>query len=361
MKSPKITIGRNIISKNSSPFIIAEIGHNHQGNLKVALDMIKIAASCGVDAVKFQKRDNKTLYTKAMYNKPYDNEDSFGLTYGEHREFLEFGWEECVALKKCAEENNLEFICTAFDLNSVDFLEKLGVTSYKVASGDLTNTTLLEYIAKLNKPIFLSTGASTLEESHIAYDTICKYHDKICLLHTTCAYPTDYPDLNLMAIKTLNKEFPDTIIGYSGHDNGILAAVIAYMLGATVVEKHFTINHSWKGTDHKFSLEPEGLRKQVRDLKRVDIMMGDGKKIIRDFEMNAKIKMGKSLYTAKDLSAGHILTAKDITIKTPGGGLAPYYLNIIIGQKLRVSLPEESMISLEHLEPAGEYVSRIKD
>lgn len=353
--------GKSRVSSEGPCYFIAEVGHNHQGNLKVALDMIKIAAGYGANAVKFQKRDNKTLYTKAMYNKPYDNEDSFGLTYGEHREFLEFDWEEYVALKKCAEENNLEFMCTAFDFNSVDFLEKLGVTSYKVASGDLTNTALLEYIAKLNKPIFLSTGASTLEEIHIAYDVICKHHDKVCLLHTTCAYPTDYLDLNLMAIKNLKKEFLGAIIGYSGHDNGILAAVVAYMLGATVVEKHFTMNHSWKGTDHKFSLEPEGLRKQIRDLRRVDIMMGDGKKIIKDFEMNVKIKMGKSLYTAKDLSAGHILSARDITIKTPGGGLAPYYLNIVMGQKLRVSLPEESMISLEHLEPAGEYVSKIKD
>ncbi|MCK4821604.1 N-acetylneuraminate synthase family protein [bacterium] len=352
------------MSENSPPFVIAEIGHNHQGNLKVALDMIKIAANCGVNAVKFQKRDNKTLYTKAMYNKPYDSENSFGLTYGEHREFLEFGWDEYVAIKKCAEENGVEFMCSAFDFNSVDFLERLGITSYKIASGDLTNTSLLEYIAKLNKPIFLSTGASTLEEIYITYDIIRKYHNKLCMLHTTCTYPTDYPDLNLLVILTLKKEFPDAVIGYSGHDNGILASVIAYMLGVTVVEKHFTINHSWKGTDHRFSLEPEGLRKQVRDLRRMDICMGDGKKILRDFEMNAKIKMGKSLYTVRDLPAGHILIAKDITIKSPGGGLASYYLNRIIGQKLRVDLLEESMISLEVLElieePLKEYVSKEK-
>ena len=221
-----INFGKSTISDTEPCYVIAEIGHNHQGNLKVAMDMIKIAKDCGVNAVKFQKRDNKALYSEAMYNKPYDNENSFGLTYGEHREFLEFGWDEYVALKQLAEEKNVEFMCTAFEPNSVDFLERLGITSYKVASGDLTNVPLLEYIATTQKPIFLSTGASTLEEIHISYNAIHKYHDKICLLHTICSYPAEYVDLNLRVIQTLKKEFPEAVIGYSGHDNGILAPVI---------------------------------------------------------------------------------------------------------------------------------------
>jgi len=355
-----IKFGKSVISEKGPAYIIAEIGHNHQGNLKVALDMVKVAADCGADAVKFQKRNNKTLYTKAMYDKPYDNEDSFGLTYGEHREFLEFDRDEYALLKKCADEKNLEFMCTAFDLVSVDFLEKLGISSYKVASGDLTNTPLLEYIAKLNKPIFLSTGAATMEEINMAYEAILKYHDKLCLLHTVCSYPADYADLNLLAIQSVKKEFPRAIMGYSGHDNGILASVIAYMLGATVIEKHFTINHAWKGTDHKFSLEPEGLRKQVRDLRRVDLALGDGKKIIRDLEVSAKIKMAKSLYTTRQLSAGHVLTEKDVVIKSPAGGLAPYHIHQVTGKKLKVALPEESMLSFEHLEQSSEKGKKTK-
>jgi len=346
----KIEFGKSIILQNGPCYVIAEIGHNHQGNLKIALDMIKKAAECGVNAVKFQKRDNKTLYTKAMYNKPYDNPDSFGLTYGEHREFLEFDWDEYVTLKKYAEENNVEFMCTAFDFSSVDFLEKLGITSYKIASGDLTNIPLIEYIAKTGKPIFLSTGGGTIEEIRMAYETICKYHDKVCIMHATCGYPTDYPDLNLSAITTLKKEFPNAIIGYSGHDNGILAAVVAYMLGATVAEKHFTMNHSWKGTDHKFSLEPEGMRKQVRDLRRIDVMLGDGKKILRDFEKDAKMKMGKSLYASRNLTSGHILSYDDIAIKSPGGYLSPAYFFKIIGKRLKVSVQEDEPIFLEMLE-----------
>lgn len=346
----RIKLQDHEIAENSPCFIIAEIGHNHQGNLKVALDMIKTAADCGVDAVKFQKRDNKVLYTKSLYNMPYDNEDSFGVTYGEHREFLEFNWDEYAALKECAKKHGVEFMCTAFDFESVDFLEKLGINSYKLASGDVTNIPLLKYIATLKKPVFLSTGASTLEEIRLAYETISKYHNQICLLHTVCCYPCEYSELNLSFIQTLKKEFPDAIIGYSGHDNGILASVIACMLGARVIEKHFTINHSWKGTDHKFSLEPEGLRKQVRDLRRLDVMLGDGKKGILKSELKAKVKMGKSLYTKSALPAGHILTEDDICIKSPAEGLEPYHLSKIIGKRLKIDLAEESVILLEHLE-----------
>jgi len=229
--SAKIKIKDRVISESSPCFVIAEIGHNHQGNLKVALDMIKTAAACGVDAVKFQKRDNKSLYTRALYSKTYDNEDSFGLTYGQHREFLEFDWEQYVAIKDCAEANGVEFMCTAFDFKSVDFLEKLGINSYKLASGDLTNTPLLKYIAKLKKPVFLSTGASSFEEVRTAYKSITKYHNQLCLLHTVCTYPAEYDQLNLKVIETLRKEFPDIIMGYSGHDNGILASVVACIPG----------------------------------------------------------------------------------------------------------------------------------
>lgn len=346
----KINFGRSSISDKGPCYIVAEIGHNHQGNLKVAMDMIKVAAQCGVDAVKFQKRSNRTLYTEQMYNKAYDNEDSFGLTYGQHREFLEFDRDSYIALKKCAHENNVEFMCTAFDLESVDFLKGLDITSYKIASGDLTNIPLIEYIAKLKKPMFLSTGASTLQEVKLAYDTILKYHDQLCLLHTLCSYPSEYSDLNLRVIQTFKKEFPKAIIGYSGHDNGILASVIAYMLGAAVVEKHFTINHSWKGTDHKFSLEPEGLRKQVRDLRRVDLCLGDGRKDFNKIEMVAKNKMGKSIYSKKALPAGKVINTDDICIKSPGGGLPPYYLDKMLGKKIKAGIDKEMLISLDDLE-----------
>lgn len=348
MKS--FNLGKSTVSESGPCFVIAEIGNNHQGDVKVALKMIKMAAGMGVSVVKFQKRDNKTLLTKAMYNRPYDNENSYGATYGEHREFLEFGWDEYVELKRCAEDNDVEFMATAFDFKSVDFLEKLGVTGYKVASGDLTNIPLLTYIAKLGKPMFVSTAAATLDEARMAYDAILKHNKQLCLLHCTAGYPTEYEDLNLTAITTLKKEFPEAVIGFSGHDYGILAPVVAYMLGASVVEKHFTLNRAWKGTDHRFSLEPTGLYKMIRDLRRVDVSLGDGNKIVQKFEKDARAKMGKSLYAARALAAGRVLTPDDVAIKSPGGGLEPYKIAKVIGKMLKINLPEDALLSFDYLE-----------
>jgi N-acetylneuraminate synthase/sialic acid synthase len=345
-----IKFGKSVVSENGPCYVIAEIGHNHQGKLDNALRMIDIAASCGVQAVKFQKRDNKTLYTRQMYEKPYDNENSYGATYGEHREFLEFGWNEYVELKAFAESKNVEFMSTAFDFKSVDFLEKLGVTSYKVASADVTNTPLLEYIAKLGKPMFVSTGAATLDEIKLAYDAIVKHNDRLCLMHCIAGYPTEYHNLNLRVIETLKREFPLAVPGYSGHDNGILAGVIAYMLGAKVIEKHFTLNRSWKGTDHKFSLEPEGLRKQIRDLRRVDMSLGDGVRKLYDFEVEPKKKMGKGLYAARPLKAGAVIGPDDVALMTPTNGTPPYMLDKVVGKKLKADLDEQAPISLDSLE-----------
>jgi sialic acid synthase len=349
-KMGELKFGRSLISNQSPCYIIAEIGHNHQGSLETALKMIDAAAACGVQAVKFQKRNNRALYTKAFYNRPYDNENSYGATYGEHREFLEFGLAEYRQLKTHVEERQMEFMATAFDFESVDFLEEIGISSYKIASGDVTNPALLEYIARLRKPMFISTGACTLDEIRQACLAVSKYHEQICLLHCVAGYPPDYEQLNLNFIQTLKREFPYAIIGYSGHDNGILAAVIAYMLGARVVEKHFTLNRSWKGTDHKFSLETEGMRKQVRDLRRADLVMGNGQKRIENFELDARKKMGKGIYAARALAAGHILARPDVCFKSPANDSPPYLFDLMIGRKLKVDLQEEAAVNLTMLE-----------
>jgi N-acetylneuraminate synthase/sialic acid synthase len=244
----------------------------------------------------------------------------------------------------------IELMVTPFDFESVDFLEELEITSYKSASADITNTPLLEYMAKKGKPMFVSTGAASIDEIHIAYNAISKYNSNVCLLHCTAGYPTEYHNINLKVIETLKREFPNLIIGYSGHDNGVLAPVIAYMLGATVIEKHFTLGHALKGTDHAFSLNPEGLRKQVRDLRRVDLVMGDGQRILYDFEKEARAKMGKGIYAAKALTAGTVVTMDKVCFKTPANGTSPYMINKMIGKKLMIDLEEEAPITLECFE-----------
>lgn len=343
------SFGNSTVSEDGPCYVIAEIGHNHQGELDKALQLVRVAASMGANAVKFQKRDNRALYTKEMYDKVYENPNSYGDTYGEHRDYLEFGLDEHKALLESAAQHHVDFLSTPFDEPSVDFLEDLGAPAYKIASGDLTNTPLLQYIARLGKPMFVSTGAATMDEIQLAYDTVLKHNDQLCILHCTSGYPAEYDTLNLRMIPTLKKAFPEAIIGYSGHDLGILAPAIAYMLGAAVVEKHFTMNRAWKGTDHKFSLEPTGMHKMVRDLERVDMMLGDGVKHILDFEWEARKKMGKSLYTAHPLKAGTIVSEQDIVLKSPGGGLPPYRLSDIVGKKLLTDLAEEEQILTEHV------------
>jgi sialic acid synthase len=341
----------NQIVKNGPGYVIAEIGHNHQGNLDKALEMIVIAAKyCNVHAVKFQKRHNKDLYTKKFYNKDYNGQNSYGKTYGEHREALEFDKNEYQELIKCAKKHHVDFMSTAFDIPSVDFLEELGVSSYKIASADVTNTTLIEYMAKLKKPIFMSTGASTLEEIRIAHDTVRKYHDKLCILHCTASYPAENERINLKILETFRKEFPDVILGYSGHDLGILAPISAHLLGATVIEKHFTLNHNWKGTDHKMSLEPDMMKKMVESLNAISQMYGTAQKVVNDFEVDARAKMGKSIYSARPLPDGCVIKMSDICIKSPGGFLPPYELNKIIGKKLVAPLNEEEPVTLDVLE-----------
>ena len=346
----ELTIDNFTISDDSDCFVIAEIGNNHQGDLQKAKEMFKAAKECGVNAVKLQKRDNKSLLTRAAYNKPYENENSFGATYGEHREALEFGRTEYVELKKYAAELGLTMFSTAFDMNSADFLAELDMPLYKVASGDLKNTPLLKHIAKIGKPMIISTGGGTMEDVQRAYDAIMPINSQLCILQCTASYPAEPEDLNLRVVTTYRERFPDVIIGLSDHENGIAMALAAYVLGSRMVEQHFTLNHTWKGTDHAFSLEPIGMRKLVRDLRRVRIALGDGEKKIYPSEVNPITKMGKKLVASHDLQAGHTLTISDIAVKSPSDGIPPYELDNVIGKVLRNALSEDDNITFENLQ-----------
>jgi N-acetylneuraminate synthase/sialic acid synthase len=197
--------------------------------------------------------------------------------------------------------------------------------------------------------MILSTGGGPMEDVHRAYDAIMPINQQLCLLQCTAGYPAAFDELNLRVITSFRERFPDTIIGLSSHDNGIAMAVVGYMLGARVVEKHFTLNHTWKGTDHAFSLEPIGLKKMVRDLRRTKMAMGDGVKRVYETEVTPIIKMGKKLVAARDLPAGHALRREDITLKSPGDGLPPYELDKVIGRVTRGALNKDDDITFEVL------------
>jgi len=353
-----LNIGSRAIGDHTPCYVIAEIGHNHQGSLEKARELFREAKAAGAHAVKLQKRDNRGLYTRAAFEKPYDNENSFGATYGEHREFLEFGREHYIDLQAYAKELGVDFFATAFDMASADFLEALNVPAYKIASGDLKSVPLLKHVASFGKPMIVSTGGAQLEDVQRAYDAILPINPQLSILQCTAGYPAATEELDLRVISTYRDRFPDAVIGFSSHDNGIVMPVAAYMLGARIVEKHFTLNRAMKGTDHAFSLEPVGLRKMVRDLDRTFKAMGDGTKKLYDSERAPIVKMGKSLVVARNLPSGHVLGPKDIVMKSPGGGIPPYELDSVIGRTTLKPLHEDDFLSFDVLSKSDKEFAR---
>jgi sialic acid synthase len=351
-----LTIGSHTIDDDSRCYVIAEIGHNHQGNVQTCMELFKAAKEAGVSAVKLQKRNNRGMYTRSLYNKPYDNENSYGPTYGAHREALEFGEREYRLLQQYCRDIGVDFFATAFDFDSADLLETIDVPAYKIASGDLRNIPLIEYVARFGKPMIVSTGGATLEDVQRAHAAATAVNPNVCLLQCTAGYPAEWNQLDLRVITLFRETFPETVVGLSAHDSGIAMAVAAYVLGARVIEKHFTLNRAWKGTDHAFSLEPVGMRKMVRDLDRTRLAMGDGQKKIHPSEESPIQKMGKKLVAAKPLPAGHRIVREDIAIKSPGDGLPPYELPNLIGRVLDRPVNEDDEFSFQILKKGPEAV-----
>jgi sialic acid synthase len=347
------------IADDGDCYVIAEIGHNHQGSVEQAQQLFLAAAHCGVNAVKLQKRDNRSLYTRAAYEAPYDHENSFGSTYGEHREALEFDVAEYRELQACAKELGLTFFATAFDEASAGMLAELDMPAYKIASGDLTNSPLLRHVASLGKPMIVSTGGATLEDVDRAVEAITPINSQLCLLQCTAAYPAPVEELELRVITTFRERYPELVVGLSDHQDGIAMSLVAYMLGARVMEKHFTLSHTLKGTDHAFSLMPEGMRKLVRDLRRVPAALGDGEKRALPSEEAALRKMGKMLVAARDLEPGHVLAAGDIAARSPvDGGLPPFELDGLVGRTLVRGLRADEPVTADVLAPVDEPVAR---
>ena len=336
----KLVIDRRTISDQGDAYVIAEIGHNHQGRVETAKRLFAAAKEAGASAVKLQKRDNRALYTRAAFDRPYGGENSYGPTYGAHREALEFGKGEYRELLAYARELDLTLFATAFDAPSADFLADLGVPAYKVASGDLRNVPLLAHVARLGKPVILSTGGAVLDDVRRARDAVAAHNPRLAILQCTAAYPVEWEHMDLRVVETYRREFPGCVVGLSAHDSGIAMALAAYALGARVIEKHFTLNRAWKGTDHAFSLEPAGLRKLVRDLKRLRLALGDGTKRVHPPEHAPLAKMGKAVVAARALPAGHVLAPEDLAVKSPAGGLHPYQVDLVLGR--RTAVPSRS-------------------
>ncbi len=263
--------------KTKEPVTICEIGCNHKGDLNIAKEMIKIASEfCGVDVVKFQKRNNKTLLSKDEYNSPHPvPENSYGNTYGEHREFLEFSIEEHEQLKKECEKFKVIYSTSVWDLESAKETIDLNPKFIKIPSAMNTNFLLLKFLCQnFAGKIHLSLGMTTIEEEKKIVSVFKEYErlKDLVLYHCISAYPVENDDLALKEINRLDKTYSEFVdsIGFSGHHKGIAADIAALTLGANFFERHFTLDRTWKGTDHAASLEPDGMRRLVRDLKSIN-------------------------------------------------------------------------------------------
>ena len=332
------------------PFIIAEVGQNHQGDLEKAQEYIRVFSLAGADAIKFQTRNNKYLFSKDAYQANYSSENAFASTYGEHREKLELSSNSIKILKADCEKHGTKFMSTAFDEPSLELLMKVDVDLIKVASFDLGNLPFLNRIKEIKKPVVMSIGGGKIKEIRESVKVLNSKIKDLAILHCVSEYPCEYDRLGLENIKNLIEEYPDCIIGSSDHFNGILSGPIAYMMGARVFEKHVTLNRGWKGTDHSFALEPEGFRKFVRDIKRVKHMLPPKKQTELGKEAVFK-KLGKSLTAFQDIQTGEIFTLENLSGKIFNTTFIPVrQSHEIIGKKSKRKILKNDPIKIEDVE-----------
>ena len=333
----------------SRTLIIAEAGVNHNGSLDMAKTLIEKAAEAGVDYVKFQTFKSEKLVsryaTKAEYQKANTQGDDSQLKMLQQ---LELSHEDHLQLIEHCNRCGVKFLSTAFDLDSIDFLSSLNLDLWKIPSGEITNLPYLRRIAQKGGQVIMSTGMCTVEDIESAVNVLTNNgtpRENITLLHCNTEYPTPWGDVNLRAMHDIAQRF-NLAVGYSDHTQGIEVPIAAVALGATVIEKHFTLDNNLPGPDHKASLEPQQLKAMVDAIRHIELSLGNGVKQISESERKNITIARKSIVAATHISKGELLTEDNLTVKRPGGGISPMQWDEVIGTTAtRDYLPDE-MISL---------------
>ncbi|AZO94015.1 N-acetylneuraminate synthase [Halocella sp. SP3-1] len=349
--SQEIKIGNKLINRDNPTFIIAEAGVNHNGDIKLAKKLIDIAVESNVDAVKFQTFSTERLILRDTEKPEYQkkNTESSENQY-EMLKKLELDKEDHKILIDYCNKKGIIFLSTPYDEESADLLEGLGIKAYKIASTDTTNLLLLDYLAKKDKPVILSTGMSYLSEVEKAVDIFKKNNmGELILLHCISNYPLEFEKANLQAIKTLEDRF-DLLVGYSDHTAGIGVAPYSIALGAKVIEKHFTIDKNLPGPDHKASLSPIELKSCVELIRKIEKAMGTGIKSPLLEEKQVKLLLQKSLVAKVSINKGESIKRDMLTAKRPCGGISPLYLEEIVEKKAKMDIKKNSIIKYEMLE-----------
>ncbi len=334
--------------QNSKPYLIAEIGVNHEGDFDKAIELINLAKDGGADAAKFQSYKADTLASKNSPSYWDTNLEPTRSQYELFKKYDSFEEREYIDLARHCENIGIDFLSTPFDDKSIEFLDPL-VPFFKIASADLTNIPFLRKVARKNKPIILSTGAANLAEIDIAVSTIEEISGKNpSLMHCILSYPTSNEDANLAMIKHLKRSFPKCIIGYSDHtipDSSMTTVVSSFILGAEIIEKHFTFNKALEGNDHYHAMDKNDLRNLNKILDKVSILIGKASiKRPIESEFLSRKNARRSIVLKNNLSANQMITENDITYKRPGTGISPLFWDDIIGKKVKYELKEDYVL-----------------
>jgi len=341
-------------------YIIGEIGQNHNGSVDIAKLIVDAVARPvteelfgydlkRMDAVKLTKRDLKQELSASQMAAPYLNENSFGATYGEHREKLELNDEQHFEIYKYAKSFGLDFVETLCATGCLSMLKLFTPNKLKVASRDLTNLPLMMALAETKIPIILSTGMAGKKELDDAISAVSHYHTNISILHCVSEYPTKPTNINLNTIKYLQKNYGQYTIGFSDHTIGISTPLAAVAMGAEIIEKHITLDRRMKGTDQKGSLGADGIYRMVRDIRVLEMSFGKEEIFIEPSVMAARVKLERSIATNKNLKKGQIISEKDIHMLSPGDGFKWSEKDKLIGKVLKVDIAENEIIYPENI------------
>jgi len=346
----EIVIENRKVGFNCPCFVIAEVGVNHNGDIDTALAMVDAIAETGADCAKFQTYTTKNVIRDP--NEIYEYVSGDNIVKETQRSMLqrlELKHEDFSRLFARARERGVVPLSTPSDELAVDLLDNLGAGAFKIGSDDITHTPFLEYVGSKGKPVIISTGMADAEDIERAINTlICAGTEQICILHCVSLYPTPDDQINLKQISTLIARFP-FVIGFSDHSDGIISGLGAVALGASVVEKHFTLNKNMEGPDHSFSADPLELGNLVSAIRRLEMSLGDPSIVVYETEQKMRRIARRSIVAGRDLSVGHIISADDLAYLRPGTGLMPYEKDNVLGHKTRVAIAANEIILLDQL------------
>ncbi len=348
----KIKLGNKEIYNFSTPYIIAEIGANHNGDMELAKEMILSAKEAGADCVKFQSWTPKSLVSKEEYDRNQVYNDSKKKHFGSLKEMIQkyaLTDDQHRELKKFCDNNEIEFASSPFSKKEADLLNEIGVSFFKIASMDINYIDFIKHVASYQKPVILSTGMSTICEIENAIKACFSVgNEQVILLHCISIYPPEYKDIHLNNISTLQTLF-DLPIGFSDHTIGTAIPLASVVLGSCLIEKHFTLDKELPGWDHEISANPEELNVICSESKNIAESLGSRSRIVSDAEENKKEKFRRSLIIEKGLKKGHVLTKNDLTAKRPGTQIPPNEMDFVIGRTLKNDMEEDSLLKWENL------------